>query len=70
MSEAEVRSVMGPPDGITQNEGGIFWAWEARAHQGDAFKKAGLWTSKGHFGIWVRFDETKRVAVSRAALID
>lgn len=61
MSEAEVRSVMGDPDEITENENGRFWSWEAREHQGESFKKSGLWTSKGHYGVLVEFDETNRV---------
>lgn len=61
MSEVEVRTIMGEPDEVTENEDGRFLAWEAREHQGDAFRKAGLWTWKGHYGIYARFDETKRV---------
>jgi outer membrane protein assembly factor BamE (lipoprotein component of BamABCDE complex) len=60
MSEAEVRSIMGEPDEMNANEDGRYWSWEAREHQGDSFKKAGLASDKGHYGIWVKFDDTKR----------
>ena len=62
MTKEQVKTVTGEPHDMWKNDLGEVWHWSARNYQGNLWKRAGLATTKGHFGMSVILDESSKVS--------
>ena len=61
MNKEQVEMLLDEPHSTTKNELGEVWSWNSGNYQGFLWKRVGLATVKGHFGISLLFGEDNRV---------